>query len=287
MKLTEAKQNILNDIVNDLKAVENVAAIVLGGSHSTGMANENSDLDIGIYYHVNTTFKIEDIERVARKYNIGEAPTVTGFYGWGAWVNGGAWINTSAGEIDFVYRNIEQVAATIEKCINGIWENDFEQQPPFGFSSVIYLAETYYCQPLYNPHNIITGLKQSVAAYPPQLKQTIIQQALWSARFTIWQAGKFAAKHDMFNTAGCFTRALKNIVEGLFAINELYSIGDKSAVKKLAMTDKCPHNLQQQIDGILTITSANELTNNINKLHNLFSEVVALAGDMYEDYFNL
>lgn len=38
------KQQTLTNIVND--TIDNVAAIVLGGSHCTGMANENSDLDI-------------------------------------------------------------------------------------------------------------------------------------------------------------------------------------------------------------------------------------------------
>jgi predicted nucleotidyltransferase len=213
MELPELKRKTLDNIVNDLKKIDNVAAVVLGGSHCTGMANENSDLDIGIYYHQDFPFDIEQIKLIGKKYNIDETLTVTDFYQWGGWVNGGAWINTVSGEVDFVYRNIEQVLATIEKAKNGIWENDFEQQPPFGFSSVIYLAETHYCYPLHDPYNVIHELKQETANYPLKLKKTIIQQALWSAEFTLWQADKFAKKQDMYNTAGCLTRAMKNIVE--------------------------------------------------------------------------
>jgi hypothetical protein len=137
--------------------------------------------------------------------------TVTDFYQWGAWVNGGAWIDTISGEVDFVCRNIEQVKSTIEKSKDGIYETDFEQQPPYGFSSVIYLAETHYCIPLYDPDKVIQELKMEVKDYPPKLKQTIIQQSLWSAEFTLWQADKYAKEFDLYNTVGCFTRALKKL----------------------------------------------------------------------------
>jgi hypothetical protein len=36
-------------------------------------------------------------------------PVVTGTYEWGPWVNGGAWIQTSAGKVDFLYKNLDQV----------------------------------------------------------------------------------------------------------------------------------------------------------------------------------
>lgn len=286
MILPASKQGTLESIVNDLKGIEHVAAIVLGGSHCTGMANENSDLDIGIYYRQSHPFDIDQIKIIARKHNIDEALTVTGFYEWGAWVNGGAWLNTISGEVDFVYRNIDQVLATIEKSKNGIWENDYEQQPPYGFSSVIYLAETYYCHSLYDPHHIIEKMKNEVAEYPIKLKNTIVQQALWSAEFTCWQADKFAQKQDMYNTAGCITRAMKNIIEALFALNELYSIGDKYAIQQITQAPNCPPGIKEQMDDILSIDTGT-LTAKTAKLRSLFNQVVSQAGSMYQPYFGL
>jgi Nucleotidyltransferase domain len=284
--IPEAKKKTLDNIVNDLKTVDDIAAIVLGGSHCIGMANEYSDLDIGIYYHETSPFDIEKIKRITKKYSTDDITTVTRFYQWGAWVNGGAWINTASGEVDFIYRNIEQVKSTIEKCRNGIWENDFEQQPPFGFSSVIYLAETRYCCPLYDPDHIIQELKGAVKDYPLKLKQTIIQQSLWSAEFALWQADKFAGKQDMYNSLGCFTRASKNIIDALFALNELYSIGDKSAIQIISQMPKCPAKLNEQIEDILNIKKHN-LAGNAKRLRNLFEQAVSLAGEMYCPYFIL
>jgi hypothetical protein len=160
MTLPKEKQDILDNIIADLKTIANVKAIVLGGSYATGTASDTSDLDLGIYYFDKDPFDIEDIKSIAQKYASNDSPTVTGFYEWGPWVNGGAWIKTANGKVDLLYKNIEQVTSTIEKAKNGEWENHFEQQPPYGFSSIIYLAETKSCIPLYDPESIIEKLKQ-------------------------------------------------------------------------------------------------------------------------------
>ncbi|TGL38952.1 nucleotidyltransferase domain-containing protein [Leptospira perdikensis] len=286
MQIPENKQKILGDIVDDLKQLDGVVALVLGGSYSTGNANENSDLDIGIYYHEKTPFSIEGIKNISKKYQIDDTLTVTDFYVWGTWVNGGAWIHTTSGEVDLLYKNIDQIKRTIESSKNGIFENDYEQQPPYGFSSVIYLAETHYCIPLYDPENIIQKLKNEVKDYPLKLKQTIIQNSLWSAEFTLWQADKFAKKSDLYNTVGCISRALKNIVDALFAINELYSMGDKNAIKVLEDALKQPEKLVETIEQVLSVNQ-NSLKNNVGVLRNLFEQTVSLANGAYRPYFKL
>ena len=83
MNLPHGKQQTLNNIVNNLKAIDNVSAIVLGGSYATGDATETSDIEIGIYYFNDKPFDIGSIKSVAEKYAIDNAPTVTGFYEWG------------------------------------------------------------------------------------------------------------------------------------------------------------------------------------------------------------
>lgn len=286
MKLPGDKEKLLNDITNELKQVDGVKAIVLGGSFATGMATANSDLDIGIYYSEHNPFDIEKVKTVAEKFADKSQPTVTGFYEWGPWVNGGAWINTAEGEVDFLYKNIDQVTRTINDARNGIWENNFEQQPPYGFSSIIFLSETQYSLPLYDPDNVIKKLKDSVKQYPQKLKQSVIQQSLWSAEFTIWQAEKYAAKNDTFNTVGCLTRAAKNIVTALFAINELYPMGDKRAVHILEQAKIKPESLRSKIDSILCCHKET-LIDNVSQLKKLFDQTVAFADGAYKPYYVL
>ena len=286
MNLPPIKQETLNHIVNDLKSIDNVIAIVLGGSYATGNATDTSDIDIGIYYFDDKPFDIETIKSVAEKYAIDNAPTVTGFYEWGPWVNGGAWIQTASGKVDFLYRNIDQVKSTIEKAQHGEWENDYEQQPPFGFSSVMYLAETKSCIPLYDPNAVISELKTAVRDYPPKLKESITRLCLWHAEFTIWHADYFLRKNDVYNTIGCLARAVKNIVTVLFAVNELYPISDKKAIDILEKTNRKPSALTEKIENILC-ADKNSIGHNILLLKSLFDETVQLTGGGYKPFYKL
>ncbi|MBZ4189229.1 nucleotidyltransferase domain-containing protein [Niabella beijingensis] len=284
IRLLPEKQELLVTVTTALADVKGVAAIVLGGSYAQGTATDTSDMDIGIYYTPADPFDTRDIREIARDFAT-EAPTVTGFYEWGPWVNGGAWIHTRAGKVDFLYRNIEQVTRTIGKAQNGEWEHHFEQQPPYGFSSVIYLAETKYCIPLLDPSGIIRRLKKAVAVYPFKLKETVIGQSLWSAAFTLWNADHFARSGDVYNTAGCLTRAVKNIVDALFALNEQYPMGDKRAVAQLEKMPLTPANLKEKIEQVLG--GKNSPGKNVALLDALHKEVTALAGNLYQPLFRL
>jgi len=286
MNIPKEKECFLNNIINELKQIEGVKALVLGGSHATGMATENSDLDIGIYYSTKKPFNLDEIKSVAQIFSDIENPTVTGFYEWGPWVNGGAWLKTSNGKVDFLYKNIEQISTTIDKAKNGIWENHFEQQPPYGFSSIFFLAETKYNIPLYDPEYIIENLKKEVEEYPQKLKQSVIQQSLWSAEFTIWQAEGFASKGDIYNTLGCLTRAIKNIVTTLFAINQLYPMGDKRAIAIIEQSNTKPANITKKLNTILCC-NPNSLIDNVKQLKALFEETVKIANGLYKPYYKL
>jgi predicted nucleotidyltransferase len=286
MKISADKQKLLDDFTSELKFIDGVKAIVLGGSYAVGLATENSDLDIGIYYSEQSHFDIEKIKTIANKFSNNDQPTVTGFYEWGPWVNGGAWINTAKGEVDLLYKNIDQILKAIDNAKNGIWENNFEQQPPYGFSSIIFLAETHSCIPLYDPENVISKLKDSVKQYPQKLKQSVVQQSLWSAEFTIWQAEKFAGKTDMYNTVGCLTRAMYSIVSTLFALNEIYPMGDKRAIETIDKTKNKPINFTNKINAILSCDKKS-LAENVRLLKLLFNETVELANGQYKPYYKL
>lgn len=284
MKLPTEKQQLLKSIVDDLKDIEHIEAIVLGGSFAEGTAGPSSDLDIGLYYYSKQPFDIKKVAAVIKKYEI-SASTITDFYGWGKWVNGGAWITTKHGQVDLLYKNIDQISETIEKSKDGHWENDFEQQPPYGFSSMIFLAETYYSIPLFDPNNRITYLKKEVEKYPLKLKENILKQSLWAAEFTIWQAQRFKPD-DFYNIAGCLTRALKNITTALYALNEIYPLGDKRTVERLVSAKIKPDNLKNKINSVL-LAENRSFDESINNLRNLYGDVLELVGDLYKPVFQL
>lgn len=287
--LPEQKRSLLEDLVGQLSRTAGVAAIVLGGSYASGTQHEKSDMDIGLYYFPESPFSIADIQRIAQDVSVDGTPTVTGFYEWGAWVNGGAWIHTPQGKVDFIYRNIEQLQRTIAEAQEGIWHHDYDQQPTYGFYSVIYLAETQICIPLYDPELLIADLKRSVAVYPPKLKEKIIADSLWAAEFTILHARGFAAQGDMYNTVGCLTRVASNITQALFALNERYFNRDKKVLDVVAAFPALPSGYIEQINRILGHpgSTVQELTNSVSDLEESWRSVASLPGIQYEPKFRM
>ncbi len=258
-------------------------AVVLGGSYAAGTQHDGSDLDIGLYYRESKPFAIADIRRIADGLSAGGAATVTDFYDWGRWVNGGAWIFSERGKVDFLYRNLEQVERTIAEAREGIVHLDYGQQPAYGFTSVIYLAETRICIPLLDPHGCIAKLKCEVETYPPKLAERIVADSLWSAEFTLMHAQSFAAQGDVYNTAGCLTRTAADLTQVLFALNRRYFIRDKKAMEAISAFSVVPPGYVQVIERILGRpgNTAPELTLSVGEMKQVWKSVVSLPGVNY------
>lgn len=284
-----AKRAVLDTVVDTLKQIPGVEAVVLGGSYARGTQREDSDLDIGIYYSQQTPFALDDVRHLARAISVSGEPVMTGFYEWGPWVNGGAWINTAAGKVDFLYRNLDQVQRTIDDAHHGVIQHDYGQQPAYGFYSVIYLAETAVCIPLYDPAQHIARLKAQVTTYPPRLKARIIADHLWSAEFTLIHARTFAATGDVYNTGGCLTRTAANLTQALFALNEVYFMSDKGVMTTLATFSLLPPGYIEQMEALLAAPGATaaELSRTVAACDALWANVVALTYGRYQPKFIL
>ncbi|MGH8013039.1 MAG: nucleotidyltransferase domain-containing protein [Candidatus Binataceae bacterium] len=285
-----AKRRTLSEAVDLLAAVAGVSAIALGGSYARGTQRADSDLDIGVYYRPARPFAIEDVRRVARLLAItGKEPVVTGFYEWGLWVNGGAWIETISGKVDFLYRNFDQIETTVRAAQAGKWSHDFDQRPPFGFRSVIYLAEASCCIALHDPDEEIARLKSEVAIYPEPLKRRIIGDSLWSAEFSLMFAADFAKRAEVLECAGCLTRIGSSLVQALFALNETYFISDKGAARLIEDFSQRPTEFNERLAGTFQHLGRNaaELSDAVRRMRAIWLDLVKHAGAYYQRRFDL
>jgi predicted nucleotidyltransferase len=287
--LSSQKQLLLQQLVEQLSRVEGVVGVVLGGSYASGSYHPGSDLDVGLYYFEKRPFSIATIRQIAEAVSTEDPVMVTDFYEWGPWVNGGAWIHTAHGKVDFLYRHVDQVRRTIADAQQGVVHHDYHQQPTFGFTSVIYLAETAICIPLFDPEGILKSLKAEVAVYPPRLKQRTIADALWSAEFTLLHATSFASQGDVYNTVGCLARAASSLTQVLFALNEVYFISDKKAMERIAAFPVAPPGYVERLGHILGNAgeTVDALSASTAALHELWAAVAALDGVNYTPKFLL
>jgi predicted nucleotidyltransferase len=280
LDLSSAKLELLKTITRQLSEIPGIVAIVLGGSYARGTARPDSDLDIGVYYSEQSPPEIAAIQSFAGKLSLPDhLPTVTGFYEWGPWVNGGAWIQTVAGKVDLLYRNLEQVERVLNDSQAGIYDHHFYQQPTFGFVSVVYLAETKCCLPLFDRQHLLSALKRRVEIYPPPLQQSLTKDCLWMAEFTFIHAFGFAQRGDIFNTVGCLTRIAFMLAQALFALNAEYYGGDKGCLEAIKSFARQPDQFSTRIEAVLALRMANpaELESAVRQMQVLWQEVADLT----------
>jgi hypothetical protein len=286
--LSAPQLELIRTIAFQLSEIPGIAAVVLGGSWARGTARPDSDLDIGLYYSEKSPPEIERIRAIAAKASIPDnTPIVTGFYEWGPWVNGGAWIHTPAGKMDLLYRNSDQVCRVLDECAEGIYHHDFYQQPTFGFVSVVYLAETKSCLPLSDPQHLLFRLKRRVEIYPSRLQEKLITKSLWAAEFTFLHASGFAERGDIFNTVGCLGRIAFMLAQAIFAINSEYYFGDKGSMEAIEGFKLQPDQFSKRLQGVLALPMANagELQSAHRQMRALWKEVVNLTEGRYVSRF--
>jgi hypothetical protein len=215
---------------------------------------------------------------------------VTGFYEWGRWVNGGAWLTLGGQRVDFIYRSVEHLERVIAEAEAGRYELDYAQQPPFGFFSATYLGEIAVGIPLYDPEARLETLKRRVADYPEALRSAVVRDHLWSAEFGLTAfARKFAARSDVYGTASCLTRAVNQLILALFALNREYPINDKTALAEIAEFALAPEEFGQRVQTALARLgdSAGELAAAVADIERLLGETVALAAGLYRSRYVL
>jgi predicted nucleotidyltransferase len=289
-QLSQDQRELVSSLVQRLGAIRGVQAVVLGGSHARGRARPGSDIDLYLFYSEAAPFSIQSVRELAEGVNDTPGPEVTDFYGWGPWVNGGAWLTVGGQRVDFVYRNLEHLERVIAEAEAGRYELHYAQQPPFGFFSAAYLGEIAVCVPLFDPDVRLDGLKRRVAAYPESLRQAVVRDYLWQAEFGLAAfAPKFAARSGAYGTAACLARAVNQLLLALFALNRKYLLDDKTALAEVAEFERAPRGFGPRVQKTLAHLgdSPAELLDAVESVAQLFRETVALTDGLYEPRFTL
>jgi predicted nucleotidyltransferase len=251
-------ESLIQTIVDEVKQVKGVKAIVLGGSRARGTHASSSDIDLGIYYHPDSLLELNALSKVATQLDDEHrADVITNLGGWGPWINGGGWLSIQSHPVDFLYRDLEKVSAVIDDCLHGKVEIFYQPGHPFGFVSSIYLAEVAVCQPLWDAEEIISELKKKIDPYPDSLQKALIQKFAWEINFSIDNAKKSAERSDVTYAAGCCFRSVMCILQVLFAMNKTHWLNEKGAVAFADRFARKPERLQSRINETFPLLDTN------------------------------
>ncbi|GIO33481.1 MULTISPECIES: nucleotidyltransferase domain-containing protein [Paenibacillus] len=273
-------QAIISNIVEVLKQVDGVQALVLGGSRAKGTHHPGSDIDIGIYYDPGKGLDLAQLRRAASDLDDDHRDNVmTDIGGWGSWINGGGWLQVRQMPVDFLYRDLGKVSQVIEQCHAGHLTIDYQPGHPHGFLNAIYAAEAALCKVLWDPSGHVGEMKSRMTPYPHALQKAIIEKFLWEASFSLEIGKKGIPKKDLSYIAGCCFRAVSCLNQVLFALNETYWMNEKGAAAIADSFSTVPSRYAQRVNDIITLIAEDQtgLEKALEMLHDLIQETEHLV----------
>ena len=271
---------IISQVAARAAKIGGVAAIVLGGSHARGTADERSDIDLGIYYDGARPFSTAALGAAAQELDDRHADgLVTSFGEWGPAVNGGGWLEIRGHHVDFLYREIGAVRAAIEECVAGRPRSVYQLGHPLGFHMQIYAGEIQVCRPLHATTGAIAELKSLVREYPEKFRTAAMSKHLFDAEFEISIAVKPAERADVTYVAGCLFRAAGFMMLVLYALNRKFFLNEKGAFaesRRFAIKPARFHDTVASVLGRVGPTPA-ELSASVASFQSLAAELRQLA----------
>lgn len=256
-------QEIFAEFIPTLRrlAGEQRYAISVGGSLGKGTWDQRSDVD----------FRLFTDQKICRP---DEAPEA-----WAEFDAGMARWKDKGVNIDGVWaRTVGEIDAALDA-----WSSGEGKPLPLVWTIWGYtiLADVYHQHIIEDPFQIISAWKERLKVYPPGLKQAILVKNLASLRY--WRQDYHYAnkveREDVVFLAGMTSKLVHEILQVLFALNEVYYVGDGS---NLAFAEKfkiLPPGFCGRVREILYPGGQGRLAAQYAGLAALIDEVVALAGD--------
>ena len=272
--------NIIQLVREKLSSLSFIEGIVLGGSRARGTHTEDSDIDIGIYYH-SESLDLDTINQLALELDDEHRSNLIAPPGaWGNWVNGGGWLIIQGYHVDLILRDIERVEQVMKDTEHGIVTANYQTGHPHGYISAMYRGELGISKILFARSDRFCELKKQAETYPSALQKGLFDFFMFEAGFSLIFAKENIDKDDISYVCGHCFRSISGLNQVLFAMNKEYCINEKKAVKMIDVFKIKPYGYKEKIDKIISLISsdADNTRKGIDILEGLINEVESLKG---------
>ncbi len=220
--------------------------IAVGGAHAKGTADEESDLDV--YVFAKSILPNEKRTQLTANFSNRIKQVVS----WGSdshFVQAGTDFVYDQRKLECWLRSSDYVDVTISDCVNGVVRRDIVTWTPTCFYNHCALSDINTMIIIKDPSGMLSNWKSAISKYPPKLQEKIIQLHLGGARF--WPANfhynSAIERQDVIYTTSIIQQVIHNLIQTLFAVNEVYFPGDKKLDKALARLDRLPDLFPERI----------------------------------------
>ncbi|MFJ9847946.1 nucleotidyltransferase domain-containing protein [Streptomyces sp. NPDC101150] len=269
----------MTDIASRAVRVPGVVGVMLGGSRARGTHRADSDWDLGVYYR--GELDLAALESLAAAVTGGPVE-VFGPGGWGAWVNGGAWLVLPDGShVDWILRDVDRVRRVWQECRAGRYETGMQAGHPLGFWSPAYPGEVALGQVLADTDGELARLKEETRHYPEALRTSLSGGALWDAGFSASMAAKSCGSGDVLHASLCLSRAVGDLVQALHAHHGIWCLNEKGALAAAAALRATPPGFAARATTLLGQLGGTpeELRRSLTEAERLVADVRAAVGD--------
>lgn len=229
-----------------------MVAVMLGGSRARGAEQPGSDVDLGLYYR--RPLDVEGLQLLAEA--LAEArsgpgrPRVTRPGEWGPWVDGGGWLTIEGMAVDWIYRELDRVQQSWALAQEGVFSFHFQVGHPLGVPDFAYAGEVALGVVLADPSGELTGLKEQLAGYPPELARAVVGR-LDEAEFVLGALEKSADRGDVAFVAGSLFRVVGLCAHTIHAKAGRWVISEKGLVEAAGRLPGAPPDFTVRAHAIL------------------------------------
>ncbi len=264
---------LLEELAGRLVGIRGVRAVALGGSRARGTAEPESDTDLGLY--VDDGVDLEGLRALAREV-AGPTARLTDRGRWGPVVDGGGWLRIDGSPVDWLYRDVSRVAASVADARAGRISWTHQTGHPLGVPSVAYAAEVALGVPLADPDGLLADARAAVDPYPAALTEAFVE-GLAEADFLLGGMSKPASRGDIAFVAGTLYRVLGLSAHAVCGRAGRWVTNDKGLIAEAARQPGAPQDFAHRAGDVLTALTPSGLVEAVERAADLVADVRAAS----------